>query len=43
MPENTHFLFAGGFAELIMNKKHHALFLLSGTSLTESFTFYEDK
>lgn len=41
--ENTHFLFAGGFAELIVTEKHRALFLLSGTSLTESFTFYEDK
>lgn len=43
MPENTHFLFVGGFAELIKTKKQHALFLLSGTSLTESFTLYEEK
>lgn len=43
MPENTHFLFAGGFAELTMTKRHHTLFLLSGNSSTGLFTFYEDK
>lgn len=41
MPENIHFLFAGGFAELIRAKEHHDLFLLLGTS--DAFSFYEDK